>query len=663
MVSESIQSTLNWIAANPGWMGLVVFLTSLAESLAIVGLFVPGAMLMFGFGALIGLGHLPFWPVFGWAVAGAVVGDGLSFWLGRTFHERLPHVWPFSRYPAMLARSEDFFRRHGGKSVLFGRFFGPVRAVVPAVAGMLDMPTARFLLVNVVSALLWAPAYLLPGAVFAASLELASQVAWRLALVILLLVALIWFTIRVVRGLFRILQPRINGWLRGFLRWSRDYPVLGYISASLIDPEQSEFRGIVSLVTLLLGTGIFTILLFNATGHELPTIFDQNVYRIAQDLRTPWTDNVMVPITRIGDWLAAAAVSVTVLAWLIWKRAHLAAWHWLAALGLGATTNLIFQWLARVPQPENAQAGLAPGSFPSNNATLSTILFGFIAVLIAREIDPPRRWIPYLGAALLIVPIAFSELYLGLHWLSDIVAGLCLGLVWVTLLGLGYGRHRATDIPWSGLLAVSMGTLVVVTIFVSAIDGGKDQYRYQPQSEVRRMDIAAWRDGDWRQLPAFRLDLRGKQQQALDLQWATTGAELQHRLTATGWIPAPPLTAAAFLNWLSPKTTIDDLPVLPRVHDGRHEQFAFTRPGGLPDTRWVLRFWDAGLNMQPGDLPLWLASLTLQHLERRFDFLSLPVEIADSDLPSDLLNAAWAGLRVRTVSAPHNTAAVTLVSE
>ncbi|MDX1655736.1 MAG: DedA family protein, partial [Candidatus Competibacteraceae bacterium] len=217
-MTELLPALLDWTAAHPALMGLLIFAVALGESLAMVGMLVPGAVLMFGFGTLIALGHLDFYAAWTWAALGAIVGDGLSFWLGRVYRQRLRELWPFSRHPLMLSRSEAFFRRHGGKSVLMGRFFGPVRAVIPAVAGMLDMPTGRFLVVNVLSALLWAPAYLLPGMVFGASLELASQVAWRLVVLVVLVLVLLWLTVYLVTGLYRLLHPRVRIWL---LRYSR----------------------------------------------------------------------------------------------------------------------------------------------------------------------------------------------------------------------------------------------------------------------------------------------------------------------------------------------------------------------------------------------------------------------------------------------------------
>src|SRR3990172_2940796 len=202
-----LKPALDWIMAHPHWSGTAVFVISLAESLAIVGLFIPGTIVMFGVGALVAAGALGLWATLGLAVAGAVVGDGISYWLGYHYHEQLRLMWPFSRYPQLLARGETYFHRHGGKSVLLGRFVGPVRPITPVVAGMLGMSPLRFLVVNVLSALGWAPAYILPGVVFGASLGLASAVASRLAVLVVGLLVVLWLSIWGVRAIIRLLQP------------------------------------------------------------------------------------------------------------------------------------------------------------------------------------------------------------------------------------------------------------------------------------------------------------------------------------------------------------------------------------------------------------------------------------------------------------------------
>jgi len=94
---------------------------------------------MFGVGAIVATGNLNIKPVLLQAAAGAVAGDGISYWLSRHYQGELQRIWLFSHYPGMLQKEMDFFHRHGGKSVLFGRIVSPIRPIIPVVAGMLDL--------------------------------------------------------------------------------------------------------------------------------------------------------------------------------------------------------------------------------------------------------------------------------------------------------------------------------------------------------------------------------------------------------------------------------------------------------------------------------------------------------------------------------------------
>jgi membrane protein DedA with SNARE-associated domain len=155
---------------HAAWIAPITFLIAFAESLAIVSLFVPATVMLLGIGALVAAGAVGFWEVFAAAVPGAILGNSVSYWFGRRFKHTIADSWFFRRRAALLTQGQDFFDRHGGKSVFIGRFFGPTRAVIPLVAGMTHMPRRRFLLANASSAVVWvllsiAPALLggIPG--------------------------------------------------------------------------------------------------------------------------------------------------------------------------------------------------------------------------------------------------------------------------------------------------------------------------------------------------------------------------------------------------------------------------------------------------------------------------------------------------------------------
>lgn len=158
-----VTQVTQFITDNQAWAGPILFLLAFGESMAVVGLFVPCTALMLATGALVGGGMLAPMPVILWSIAGAVLGDAVSYWLGQRLGPNARNVWPFSRDRAMIARGRLFFRRWGTASIFLGRFLGPLRAVVPLIAGIMRMRPTRFQIANVLSAVVWVPAMLAPG--------------------------------------------------------------------------------------------------------------------------------------------------------------------------------------------------------------------------------------------------------------------------------------------------------------------------------------------------------------------------------------------------------------------------------------------------------------------------------------------------------------------
>jgi hypothetical protein len=81
----------------------------------------------------------------------------------------------------------------------------------------------------------------------------------------------------------------------------------------------------------------------------------------------------------------------------------------------------------------------------------------------------------------------------------------------------------------------------------------------------------------WRELPQQRLDFRGHRRQDLVLQWAGSREELESRLRAAGWQPAPDLDLRGMLLWLNPQVELRELPVLPQIHDGSEDALTLVR--------------------------------------------------------------------------------------
>jgi membrane protein DedA with SNARE-associated domain len=93
-----------------------------------------------------------FWPVWIAGSLGAACGDWLSYWIGLKLEHSVAHMWPLSRHPDLIPKGEAFMKKWGMPGIFIGRFFGPLRASVPLVAGIFEMPYWRFQLANFTSA-------------------------------------------------------------------------------------------------------------------------------------------------------------------------------------------------------------------------------------------------------------------------------------------------------------------------------------------------------------------------------------------------------------------------------------------------------------------------------------------------------------------------------
>ena len=164
-MEQWIADLMTFVSTNRVWGGPIVFTLAFAESVAFLSLLVPFTAVIVASGALIPSGTLDPWIIIPWGVAGASLGDAVSYWIGRYFGKQIPNVWPFKNDPELIAQGHRFFVRWGVLSVVIGRFFGPLRAIVPIIAGMMEMPQMRFQLANVGSAIVWLPALMLPGAI------------------------------------------------------------------------------------------------------------------------------------------------------------------------------------------------------------------------------------------------------------------------------------------------------------------------------------------------------------------------------------------------------------------------------------------------------------------------------------------------------------------
>ena len=158
-----VQDTVDFVRTNQAWAVPVVFALAFGESLAFISLLIPAWGALVAIGALISSSQINFWPIWVSASLGAALGDWVSYWIGLKLERAVVNVWPLSRHPDLIPRGEAFMKKWGMPGIFIGRFFGPLRASVPLIAGIFEMPFWRFQLANFSSAFVWAAVLLTIG--------------------------------------------------------------------------------------------------------------------------------------------------------------------------------------------------------------------------------------------------------------------------------------------------------------------------------------------------------------------------------------------------------------------------------------------------------------------------------------------------------------------
>jgi len=184
-ITPYFQGLIDFVGSHPHFALIAVFLLALSEAIPVVGTVVPGSTTIVGISALATTADINPWLLLVAATAGAIAGDGLSFWLGKRYHQEILRRWPLNRYPQLIKRSEAFIKRYGIASVFLARFTAVVRAFVPLLAGVVRMSPPHFYAANLISALVWAPIHVFPGVLLAWAIRFAGSTVEQLILLVL----------------------------------------------------------------------------------------------------------------------------------------------------------------------------------------------------------------------------------------------------------------------------------------------------------------------------------------------------------------------------------------------------------------------------------------------------------------------------------------------
>jgi hypothetical protein len=227
------------------------------------------------------------------------------------------------------------------------------------------------------------------------------------------------------------------------------------------------------------------------------------------------------------------------------------------------------------------------------------------------------------AAALIVSLLGFARLYLGAHWLSDVLAGTLLGLLWIAALGIAY-RRRVVRSFWVRPIST---VFFVLTLGMAAWHGsrGADETlaRFDPPLATAPLSAARWWAHDWQvALPSRRNELSGSDAWPLNVQYAGRLDDLRARLLLAGWEDYRTGGWVGLLQTLDKDATPDELPILPSMHEGRAEALVMVRREDDAAGMRVLRLWAGPVRLQPGDVPMWIGTAQELRFTERLDFFS-----------------------------------------
>ncbi len=539
--ADTFHPLVEWIQNYPHWAGFIVFIITVAECLVGIGFFVPGVLLMTTIGALVGTGVLPLGSTFFWAVLGAVVGDNISFWIGYAYRERVRSMWPFKYFPSWLNRGQQFFNIHGGKSILIGRFVGPVRPIIPVVAGMVGMSNTRFFVYNLLSGIVWAPLYCLPGYLFGIAAGMFdAQIGRRLVVVLLICSLVLWIGYTI--------YAFISKHARRFFHWC--------VSKTLHPGTQ----GLITHKTLALGTwGIFVTVLWIALAFGVGRDPDISWFNFSRAVQTFDLAFVFLPLQNLAHPLLLSILAVANIFWA--SRLYQVRTRYLALLAGVLALQFIFNYtLAGVDHQ------------PWMNLLVAAFLYGSAFHFFFGH--SPQA---LLGQRLVIVSIVISVLYFGSLPLLSTLLGLWVGV------GLGhFAVPRGHTLPsWTTRASYEL-TIFVLFLFSSYWVLKHPMIPTESPSEwpvayTQTTETSCERENFW-----------GRPVCDLNVRYTGKTAFFKY-LENTGWVELPPTTRLLMLYWLSDNPDPKVHPEIPSFH--RHElpDLVYVKP--TASGRLRIHFW------------------------------------------------------------------------
>ncbi len=601
----------------------IIFLVAVLESIPLVGLIIPGAIVLLFAGFLSKMGVLDLGDLIWFAGAGGILGDALAYTLGASTRLQNRLLLKFPK--KLVERSEKFIDDHGGKSILFARFIGPIRGFVPYLSGMLGMKRLNFYVWNVLSGFASAAAYLTLGWIFGQAWE--TALTWSSRVGFLLLVLLGCFAllllVRYLMGrygphLWRVTVSLLTSQRTAMetnpdvKKFIQNHPRLIHFFQHRLSLQR--FSGLpLSFLVMAMLWAIATLggLIQDVIASDPIVEADIRIENLLYFFRNPRATEVLLWLTQLGNWKV-------IILWSLGLSLFLFLWHnkkfivplWTSLLG-AQVLALLGKVIVQRERPALAVYAEDSFSFPSGHATVAVVFYGFLAYLIWRTVvNRNIRLNALLLSAVLILTVGFSRLYLGVHYLSDVLGGYVLGMIWL-IIGISLCEWKITPKLQPITKQKSLRFRVLTTVVLSPVILASLGYIFfstkpvietlnaQAQTvETVHDPLSAFSGG---MLPRYSEDLLGNAREPLSfLVLAKSDDDLVNVFSQAHWQRAEAITLhtilkitqAAFLN-----EGYATAPMTPAFWDAQVNDFGFQKATDEDSIRerHHARFWRTNL--------------------------------------------------------------------
>jgi undecaprenyl-diphosphatase len=437
--SLDLQSLLEDVSEALGaWTYLLVGVFAFAETGAFVGLVVPGETVMLLGGAVAGQGAIDVYLLIAIAWFSAWLGDTTSFFLGRRLGRGfvLEHGPRFGISHERFGKVEEYFDRHGGKTIFIGRFVSLIRAFAPFIAGSSGMSYRAFVPYSILGTGLWASAHILIGYLFSRSIETAGKYAAKGAFLLGTLIVVVAGTVILYRH-FRVAANReaAVGWMeeRAATRWlvelGRRYrPQLRFLW-DRVTPGGSfglEFTSLMATLAVALFVLVaYVVVIGRDPG---PTPGDETAIELVGHLHSGFLTGLSKVLSFLGSgafvWALTAACGLALAARRRWAELGVL----LAGMAIIAVGVHEIKAAVDRPRPPEPLVSTSGSSFPSGHAAHS-VLYVWLAVTIVLRLRPgmARATGVVIAGFVLTALVGLSRVYLDAHYLSDVSGGWALG--------------------------------------------------------------------------------------------------------------------------------------------------------------------------------------------------------------------------------------------